>query len=211
MTLWPISTPIEHFDCTFVCYKDINSCQVFFTLNRKFKFWYSSPLSYKATSSTMKNCPHMRMSSLEEDNLVALYYLNVSDIWSDKSCGLWWEEPYKRGTTVYVFQIWPTVICLPVLLWHWWYMYTTCYTQCTINVNIKLANMSLGSNWKKKNSGILSFHWSKVLYTLLLQPMVLQYSNDAVMNKNFESDEFAAGNLLAFLIFILIFNTVEER
>jgi hypothetical protein len=28
--------------------------------------------------------------------------------------------------------------------------------------------------------------------------MVLQYSNDAVMNKNFESDEFAAGNLLAF-------------
>lgn len=40
--------------------------------------------------------------------------------------------------------------------------------------------------------------------------MVLQYSNDAVINKNFESDEFAAGNLLAFLIFILIFSTVEK-
>lgn len=41
-------------------------------------------------------------------------------------------------------------------IWHWWYMYTTCYTQCTINVNIKLANRSMGSNWKRKKN-ILEF------------------------------------------------------
>jgi hypothetical protein len=36
----------------------------------------------------------------EEDNLVVFYYLRSSEIWTDKRGSLWWEWPYKRGTTV---------------------------------------------------------------------------------------------------------------
>jgi hypothetical protein len=42
-----------------------------------------------------------RVASLAGDNLVVFYYLSTSEIWLDKRCGLWWEEPYKRETTVY--------------------------------------------------------------------------------------------------------------
>jgi hypothetical protein len=37
-----------------------------------------------------------RVASLAGDNLVVFYYLSTSEIWLDKRCGLWWEEPYKR-------------------------------------------------------------------------------------------------------------------
>jgi len=160
----------------------------------------------------MKNCPHMRMTFLEEEDLVALYYLNASDIWSDKSCGLWWEEHYKEGDYSICFSNLTNCENLfasftLTLMVHVYYLLHTVYHQCQHKTGKQVHGVKLK---KKPNSGIWSFHWSKVLYTLLLQPMVLQYSNDAVINKKFESDEFAADNLLAFLFFILIFNTVEE-
>jgi hypothetical protein len=41
------------------------------------------------------------VSSLEGTSLLALYYLSALEISPDnKRGGLWWEWPYKRGTTV---------------------------------------------------------------------------------------------------------------
>jgi hypothetical protein len=40
------------------------------------------------------------MASLEGDNLVVIYYLSAYENWSDKRCGVWWEEPYQRRTTI---------------------------------------------------------------------------------------------------------------
>ena len=37
---------------------------------------------------------------LEEGNLVVFYYLVASEIQNDKRDDLWWEWPYKRGTSV---------------------------------------------------------------------------------------------------------------
>ena len=34
------------------------------------------------------------------EQLVVINPLCGSEIWPDKSCGLWWERPYKRGPTV---------------------------------------------------------------------------------------------------------------
>ena len=33
------------------------------------------------------------------DNLAVIDFLCVSEKWPDKWCGLWWEGPYKFGTT----------------------------------------------------------------------------------------------------------------
>jgi hypothetical protein len=41
------------------------------------------------------------VSSLEENNLVAFYYLSASEIWLDKGVVIVrWEVPYKRGATI---------------------------------------------------------------------------------------------------------------
>ena len=42
------------------------------------------------------------VASLEEDNIcvVVFYHLSASEIWHYKRVDLWWEELYKRGTTV---------------------------------------------------------------------------------------------------------------
>ena len=40
------------------------------------------------------------MAFPEGGNLVVFYYVSVSEIWPNKSGHIWWEEPYKRGTTV---------------------------------------------------------------------------------------------------------------
>jgi len=45
------------------------------------------------------------VASLESDNLVVIYYLGASEIWLDERGDLWWEWPYKRGTTIYYFTI----------------------------------------------------------------------------------------------------------
>ena len=58
-------------------------------------------LLHKATQTAMDKWSHKRVSSLEGASLLALYYLSALEIWPDnKRGGLWWEWPYKRGTTV---------------------------------------------------------------------------------------------------------------
>ena len=42
------------------------------------------------------------VTSLEGENLIVSYYLTDSEIWPDEGVGLWWEWPYKRGTSVQV-------------------------------------------------------------------------------------------------------------
>jgi hypothetical protein len=51
-------------------------------------------------TSQCKNGLIRRVASLEGDYFIVFYNLNVSEIWPDKRCGLWWEGLYERGTTV---------------------------------------------------------------------------------------------------------------
>jgi hypothetical protein len=76
-------------------------------------------LFYKATYFAIKKWPCKGVASLEGDNLVVFYCLNVSEIRHTKRGGPWWEWHYKRVTTVFA-----TIYCFL-------YTYVTAF-QCTM-------------------------------------------------------------------------------
>ena len=60
---------------------------------------YSSSPTYNATPSAKKQWPY-KMSGLSWEEQFSSISISVSESGSDKRSDLWWEGPYKRGTTV---------------------------------------------------------------------------------------------------------------
>ena len=73
----------------------------------------SSPPPYEAIPLQWTKSSLIRgMTSLDSENLVVFYYLNVSEIWPDKRGCLWWEWPYKRGSILIQFIVFYLIIFL---------------------------------------------------------------------------------------------------
>ena len=80
-----------------------------------------------------KRCLIKGMSSLDLGNLVVLFYISTSEIWHDKRGGLWWEGPFKKGTTVSKYLHYPAYLSWNLLRVHLKMFHTEIFKEMSYN------------------------------------------------------------------------------
>jgi hypothetical protein len=96
----------------------------------------------------MKKCSYKKGVLSWDGKLISIFSISHSEIWSDIRGDLWWEWPYKKGTTE---KKWPILESYMLFIWLFLQVMVTCIFWQNTNFDIVKKYLARNKhNWKKK-------------------------------------------------------------